>query len=89
VSTNAELSKRSARKVCEMAFGGLYRAITPALSLFDGDLVVTLSRGTIQAHVHQVGVLAEAAVAAAIVKAVVSADGFGRLPAVADLERST
>ncbi|MDX1501554.1 MAG: P1 family peptidase [Thermoanaerobaculia bacterium] len=89
VLTDADLSKRAARKVCEMAFGGLYRTVTPALSLVDGDLVVTLARGSVRAHVHQVGVLAEAAVTTAIVRAVTTADGFGRLPAVADLERDT
>lgn len=85
VLTDADLSKRSARKVCEMAFGGFYRTLTPALSLYDGDLIVTLARGEVAAHVHQVGVLAEWAVAQAILTAVREADGFGLLPAVRDL----
>jgi len=85
VLTDAALDKRDARKVSQMAFGGLYRAITPALSLYDGDLVVTLARGGRPAHVHQVGVLAEWAVAQAILRAVRAADGFGILPAVRDL----
>jgi hypothetical protein len=68
-----------------MAFGGLYRTLAPALSLYDGDLVVTLSRGAVRAHVNQVGVLAEHAVARAILTAVREADGFGLLPAVRDL----
>lgn len=85
VLTDADLTKLAARKVCEMAFGGLYRSIAPALSLYDGDLVVTLATGKREAHVHQVGVLAERAVALAIVEAVESADGFGILPARKDL----
>ncbi len=86
VMTDAALSKRAALKVCQMAFGGLYRALAPALTLYDGDLVVTLATGERPAHVHQIGVLAERAVAAAILVGVRAADGFGLLPAVRDLD---
>lgn len=85
VMTNASLSKAAALKVCQMAFGGLHRALAPALSLFDGDLVVTLATGERPGHVNQVGVLAQAAVAEAIVTGIRAADGFGRLPAWRDL----
>ncbi len=85
VMTDAVLSKASALKVCQMAFGGFYRTLSPALSLYDGDLVVVLSAGERKAHVNQVGVLAERAVAEAILTAVEEADGFGLLPAARDL----
>jgi L-aminopeptidase/D-esterase-like protein len=85
VMTDAALTKGAALKVCQMAFGGFYRTLSPALSLYDGDLVVTLSTGRCRAHVHQVGVLAERAIAEAILAGVEAADGFGILPAVRDL----
>jgi len=85
VMTDAVLSKPAAHKVCQMAFGGFYRTLSPALSLYDGDLIVTLAAGRRPAHVHQIGVLAERAVAEAILTAVRAADGFGILPAVRDL----
>lgn len=85
VMTDAELTKATALKVCQMAFGGFYRTLSPALSLYDGDLMVALSTGRCRAHVHQIGVLAERAVAEAILVAVREADGFGMLPAVRDL----
>lgn len=85
VMTDAVLTKATALKVCQMAFGGFYRTLAPALSLYDGDLVVALATGRHRAHVHQVGVLAERAVAEAILVAVREADGFGELPAVRDL----
>jgi L-aminopeptidase/D-esterase-like protein len=88
VMTDARLDKTAARKVCEMAFGGFYRTLVPALSLFDGDLVITLAGGEREAHPHQVGVLAERAIAEAILAAVEEADGFGLLPAVRDLKKS-
>jgi L-aminopeptidase/D-esterase-like protein len=85
VMTDAALAKAAALKVCQMAFGGLYRTLAPALSLYDGDLVVTLATAARPAHVNQVGVLAERAVAEAILVAVREADGFGVLPAARDL----
>ena len=87
VMTDADLSKLALRKVCEMALGGLYRSVAPALSLYDGDLVVALTTRRKEAHVHQIGVLAERAVALAIAEAVRAADGFGLLPAWRDLPR--
>ncbi len=85
VMTDAALDKPGARKICEMAFGAFYRCFTPALGIFDGDLIVTLATGQVPAHVHQVGVLAEHILGQAIVRAVVEADGFGILPSVRDL----
>lgn len=85
--TDARLSKLEALKVCQMAFGALYRTLAPALGLYDGDLVVTLARGEVPAPLHQIGVLAERALALAIADAVRAADGLGRLPAARDLER--
>jgi len=87
VMTDAALGKAALLKVCQMAFGGLHRALSPALTLYDGDLIVALALGERPAHVNQIGVLAEQAVAHAILTAVEAADGFGLLPAVRDLPR--
>jgi L-aminopeptidase/D-esterase-like protein len=87
VLTDAALDKLACRKVGEMAIGGLYRALSPAASIYDGDLIVTLASGRVPAHPHAVGVLAQRAVGAAIVAAVRAADGFGLLPAARDLRR--
>ncbi len=87
VLTDAALDKLAARKVAEMAMGGLYRALSPAATIYDGDLIVTLASGRVAAHPHAVGVLAQRAVGAAIAAAVRAADGFGLLPAAHDLER--
>lgn len=87
VLTDAALSKLALTKVCHMAFGGLYRTLVPSLSLYDGDLVAALSTAQKPAHLHQVAVLAERAVAAAVLSAVRDAEGFGLLPAVRDLGR--
>lgn len=85
VLTDADLPKTLLFKVCQMAFGGLYRTLSPALTLYDGDLVVTLSTRRTPAHPHAVGVLAEEAIVRAILRAVETADGFGLLPTSRDL----
>jgi L-aminopeptidase/D-esterase-like protein len=85
VMTDAALTKAAALKVCQMAFGGLFRTLAPALTQYDGDLVVTLAAGARPAHVNQVGTLAQHAVSLAILTAVREADGFGLLPAWRDL----
>lgn len=85
VMTDAALGRTQVRKVCAMAFGGVARALDPALTEYDGDLVVALSLGDRTAHAHQVGVAAQQLTGEAIVNAVRAADGFGLLPAVADL----
>jgi L-aminopeptidase/D-esterase-like protein len=85
VMTDALLPKAAALKVCQMAFGGFYRTLSPALSLYDGDLVVVLSSGERKAPINQIGVLAERAIAEAILAGVAEADGFGVVPAVRDL----
>ena len=84
IMTDADLDKVALRKVCDMAFGGLYRTVIPALSLYDGDLVVALATGRRRAHVHQIGAMAEEALAQGIAHAVRQADGFGVLPAWKD-----
>jgi len=85
VMTDAALGRTALSKVSQMAFGGFYRTLVPAISLYDGDLVVSLSFGERQAHPNQVGVLAQRAVERAIVNAVTAADGFGLLPTAHDL----
>lgn len=88
ILTDADLPKPLLLKVCQMAFGGLYRTLAPALTLYDGDLVATLTSRRVPAHPHAVGVLAEETVARAILRAVRNAEGFGIVPAVSDLPRS-
>lgn len=80
VMTDAALPKTALHKVCRMAYGGLFRTLRPALSLYDGDLVVTLALGDAPAHVNQVGVLAQRAVAEAVVAGVQEAKGLGVAP---------
>lgn len=70
VATNAAFKKEAITKIAEMAQDGLSRAIRPAHTPFDGDMVFTLSVGDAQADAMAVGAIAAELVAEAIVRAV-------------------
>lgn len=89
VATNAALGKAQCRKVAQMAHDGLARAISPVHTMFDGDTLFVLSCGPAAAQVvsdvSAVGTLAAKAVAAAVVRAALTARAAGGLPASADV----
>jgi L-aminopeptidase/D-esterase-like protein len=88
VATNARLTKRQAIKVAQMAHVGLARTISPVHSTVDGDLIFALSAGHESADVNSIGLMAEEAVAMAVIRAIKAADGLGILPAYQDLHKS-
>jgi len=70
VATNAQLSKESATKVAQMAQDGLARAIRPAHTMLDGDIVFCMSTGDIDMDITLLGSLACEVTAASIRDAV-------------------
>ena len=80
VATNARLTKVEATKVARMAQAGLLRAVRPAHTMFDGDVVIALSLGAKRSTVNVVGVTAADALAEAIMRGVKEAKGMGGLP---------
>jgi L-aminopeptidase/D-esterase-like protein len=86
VATDAALTKAQATKVAQMAQDGVARAIRPAHTPFDGDLVFALSLGEREGDVGQVGALAARVLAEAVVRAVRKARGLHGVQAVRDLE---
>jgi L-aminopeptidase/D-esterase-like protein len=85
VATNASLTKATASSVARMAQNGLVRTLSPAHTLFDGDIVFALSVGDQEADINAVGVAAETALSRAVLDAVFSSHGMGLLPAYRDL----
>jgi L-aminopeptidase/D-esterase-like protein len=86
VATNARLNREQAQKIAQMAQNGLARCIRPVHTLFDGDTVFVLAHHEVQADLHIVGLLAQAAVEEAILNAVRQAHGLGVLPSHHDLQ---
>jgi len=85
VATNARLTKAQATKVAQVAHHGLVRTIVPVHTTLDGDLVITLATGTVEADLNSLGLAAADAVAEAVLRAVTKATTLGGLPAWADL----
>ena len=83
VATDAELSRVEAGRLAVMASAGMARALSPAFTQFDGDVVFALSCGEKRADVNALGAAAEEAVAAAIVRGVTQARSAGGLPGLA------
>jgi L-aminopeptidase/D-esterase-like protein len=88
VATNARLNREQAQKIAQMGHNALARCIRPVHTLFDGDVVFVLAQPQVEADLHNVGALAEAALEEAIVRAVKSANGLGVLPSYQDLHKS-
>jgi L-aminopeptidase/D-esterase-like protein len=86
VATNARLTKTEATRVSQMAHDGYARALSPAHTPGDGDVIFTLATGPVASDAGQVGALAAEAVADAIVRAAKQATGLPGIPAVRDLK---
>ena len=80
VATNAALSKTDCAKVARMAQAGLARAVHPAFTSNDGDVVLVLANGSAEAGVDAVGIIAAEVVADAIRDAVRQATSLGGVP---------
>jgi L-aminopeptidase/D-esterase-like protein len=87
VFTNANLDKNGATRLAAHGQNGIVRAIRPAHSVFDGDTVFALCSGEVATTLDAAGVLAVAAVEAAIIDAVKSAESLGGYKALCDLAR--
>lgn len=77
VATNAKLSKVGATRLAKMAQAGVLRALSPGHTMVDGDIVIALSIGHLEADLNALGVAAGAAVGQAIVRGVRKAKGMG------------
>jgi len=83
VATNAHLSKVQARKLAQMAQIGMARTIRPVHTMSDGDVVIALSLGSLEANINALGVAAAAAVEESILRGVQYAKGMAGVPGLA------
>lgn len=89
VATNARLTKAQARRIATMAHDGFARAIVPAHTMSDGDLIFALATGRHAGEVNltTIGQAATEVVVESILRAVRQATGVPGYPAVRDLQR--
>ena len=88
VATNAALTKEQANRLATVCHDGLARAVRPAHTPSDGDVVFTLATGERPiegADYRIIEALATRAVERAIVRGVTQADSLGGYPAMRDL----
>jgi len=85
VATNARFDREGCCRLARLAELGLTRTIRPYGTLFDGDLVIVLSLGQVEADLHTVGLLASQVLARSALQGVRQADGLGLVPAYRDL----
>jgi L-aminopeptidase/D-esterase-like protein len=84
VATNARLTKPQAQKLAQLAQHGLVRGLSPAHTLFDGDIVFAVSTGTHAIDVTRLGTVAADLVATCLARAVRAARGVGGVPGLGD-----
>jgi L-aminopeptidase/D-esterase-like protein len=84
VATNALLTKPQAQKLAQLAQHGLVRGLSPAHTLFDGDIVFTVSTGTQTADFTRLGVVAADLLATCLCRAVRAARTLGGVPGLGD-----
>lgn len=87
VMTNAVLTKPQAAKIASVSHDGIARTVRPSHSVFDGDTIFALSRGSVRASPDAVGILAVRAVTGAILSAVKNAEALAGFPAWRDFTR--
>lgn len=100
VATDAVLNKAQAKKIAGMAHDGMARAIRPAHTMFDGDIIFCLSTGRrplpeaagffaapLAPAVNELGHAAADCLARAIIHAILDAESAYGMTAYRDLER--
>jgi L-aminopeptidase/D-esterase-like protein len=76
VMTNAKLDKIQINKVAQMAQNGLARTLRPVHTMYDGDLIFSLSKGSHSADVNVIGEIAADCVSKAIIQAIKICNGI-------------
>jgi L-aminopeptidase/D-esterase-like protein len=86
IITNARFDKAGAARLAAQGQNGIARVIRPTHSIFDGDTVFALCTGRVGTTADAAGILCAAAMEAAILDAVRSAQSLGKYPAAGDLQ---
>jgi L-aminopeptidase/D-esterase-like protein len=84
VATNAILDKGRAMHVARMASAGVARAVRPAFTFFDGDIVFCAATQEVECEPNLVGEAAADVVAEALRRGVRAAKSLGGVPGLAD-----
>jgi len=89
VATNGCFNREALGKIAQMAHNGLARSIWPVHTMWDGDIIFSLSLGEEEADISLAGTMAAEAVAAAVERAIMAATPLCGIPSVKDLKNNT
>jgi L-aminopeptidase/D-esterase-like protein len=89
ILTNANLDKQSASLVAKMASLGMVKTLSPAHTIYDGDILFSLSSGRIKSDYQTVGLMAEEILAQAILRGITEAEGLKGIPSFAQVAAKT
>ena len=84
VATNAKLTKERANLLARAAHDGIFGAIKPAHTMWDGDTVFTLATGEVEADQRSLEELATQTVTEAIRRGVLLAESIRDFPSVSE-----
>jgi len=89
VATDVDLTMHELHRLSFLAQGAFTKTMSPAHSLFDGDVIISLSSGAyhMQADLNVLGLYAERALGMAITRAVKKAESLGGVPSYQELQR--
>ena len=82
VATNGRFNREALGKIAQMAHNGLARSIWPVHTMWDGDIIFSLSRGEVEADISLAGTMAAEAISAAVERAVLTAAPLCGIPSV-------
>lgn len=85
IVTNAALDKQGASIVAKMASLGMLKTVSPGHTLYDGDIVFSMSSGQIEVDYQTVGFIAEEVLAQAIIRGITKAEGIKGIPSFLSL----
>lgn len=86
VATNGCFNREALGKIAQMAHNGLARSIWPVHTMWDGDIIFSLSSGEEAADISLAGTMAAEAVAMAVERAVMTATSLCGIPSAKDLK---
>ena len=87
IITNAKLSKQETHNVSKRAQNGLARAIIPASTSYDGDIIFTLAGREVAGEVELICEMGTEALRRSIVSAAKNASALGGHPSYSDLKK--
>ena len=87
IATNADLSKAEAKRLSMSAHDGFARSISPAHTLYDGDVVFSLATGEVKTDINQLNMLSAHMISVAVKRAIQKASTMFGIISCTDFTR--